>query len=473
MKEIIEYKQGELLKSDNHNPYKNKYIFIESYGCQMNFSDSEIVASIMIDNGYNVTNDINKANAIFVNTCSVRAKAEQTVLQRLYEYKKLKKDKPGLIIGILGCMAERMKKELLEEKKMVDIVVGPDAYRSLPDLVKEVEGGSKAINVLLSREETYADISPVRFDSNGISAFVSIMRGCDNMCTFCIVPFTRGRERSRDPETILREIRELNQEGYKEIILLGQNVDSYLWYGGGAKKDFDKASEDVKKTAKRFHKLLEMVAKENPNIRIRFMTSNPQDMKDEVLHVMAKYNNICKYIHLPFQSGSDRILKHMNRGHNIQEYKDLINRIKKIIPFCAISHDIITGYPTETEDDHRQTLELMEYVKYETGFMFKYSERPGTLASKEYKDDIPDDIKSRRLQEIIKLQQEHSLMRHGEYIGRNQEVLVEGISKKNDSFFYGRNSQNIVVVFPRKDYKKGDIVNIKIKDCTSATLIGE
>ena len=472
MKDVLEDKQREVLDIQNQTKNNTKYIYIENYGCQMNFSDSEIVASIMFKNGYNTTLDIKKADVIFVNTCSVRAKAERTVLKRLTEYKKIKKTKPSLIIGVLGCMAERMKNELLEDKKMVDIVVGPDAYRNLPNLVKEVEGGSKAINVLLSREETYADISPIRFASNGISAFVSITRGCDNMCSFCIVPFTRGRERSRNPDTILNEIKELYHNGYKEVTLLGQNVDSYLWYGGGQKKDFINATKEQRDNAINFHMLLELVAKENSNMRIRFMTSNPQDITDKVITTVAKYDNICNYFHLPVQSGSDRLLKHMNRGHSRKEYISLIDKIRNFIPDCAISHDMMTGYPTETEQDHKDTLSLMDYIKYDTGFMFKYSERPGTLASKKYPDDVDEKDKKRRLQEIIDLQRSHSLYKNKQFIGKEVEVLVEGKSKKNRNFLSGRNSQNTVVVFPKGNHKKGDFVKIKIKECTSATLIG-
>ena len=450
---------------------KKKYSII-TYGCQMNFSDSEIVSSILDNNGYKSSDDYINSDLILLNTCSIREKAELTVRKKLESFKKLKKKNSNLKVGVLGCMAERLKEKFLIEEKIVDLVVGPDAYRDIPNLLREVEVGNNAVNVILSKDETYGDIDPSRFSSNGISAFVSITRGCDNMCTFCVVPFTRGRERSRDPKSIIQEISKLRDEGYREITLLGQNVDSYLWYGGGLKKDFKNASELQKKTSLSFSKLLELIAVNFKEMRIRFTTSNPQDMSDNVLTVMAKHKNICKHIHLPVQSGSDKILKLMNRKHTIGEYKELIDKIKKIIPNCGISHDIITGFPSESENDHKMTLELMNYVKYDFGFMFKYSERPGTLASKKLKDNVPEKIKQRRLNEIIDLQQKHSYFNLKNYVGKNCEVLIEKESKKSSQYWCGRNDQNIMVVFPKKNQKAGDLVNIKIDDNTSTTLIG-
>lgn len=471
VKEIDESRQGEAILVDGLNA-NNKKIYIESYGCQMNFSDSEIVASIMKENGYNTTQSIEEADVLFVNTCSVRDKAEQTVRKRLSYYQHLKNKNPKVKVGVLGCMAERVKEDLLEEEKVVDLIVGPDAYRDLPSLLNDVDDGRNAVNVILSKEETYGDIAPVRLGGNGVSAFVSITRGCDNMCTFCVVPFTRGRERSRDPQSILQEIKDLYTEGYREVTLLGQNVDSYLWYGGGAKKDFEKASEMAKATAVDFAQLLDQVATVVPNMRIRFATSNPQDMSEEVLHVIAKHENICKYIHLPVQSGSSRLLKHMNRGHNREEYMELIERIRKIVPDCAISMDMISGYPTETEQDHKDTLDLMKFVRYSYGYMFKYSERPGTLAARKYEDDVDEADKARRLSEVIELQGKHSLERMQEFVGKEVEVLVEGISKRSKSQLHGRNSQNAVVIFDKQDFKPGDFVMVRITDCTSATLFG-
>ena len=450
---------------------KKKYSII-TYGCQMNFSDSEIVSSILDNNGYKSSDDYINSDLILLNTCSIREKAELTVRKKLESFKKLKKKNSNLKVGVLGCMAERLKEKFLIEEKIVDLVVGPDAYRDIPNLLREVEVGNNAVNVILSKDETYGDIDPSRFSSNGISAFVSITRGCDNMCTFCVVPFTRGRERSRDPKSIIQEISKLRDEGYREITLLGQNVDSYLWYGGGLKKDYKNASELQKKTSLSFSKLLELIAVNFKEMRIRFTTSNPQDMSDNVLTVMAKHKNICKHIHLPVQSGSDKILKLMNRKHTIGEYKELIDKIKKIIPNCGISHDIITGFPSESENDHKMTLELMNYVKYDFGFMFKYSERPGTLASKKLKDNVPEKIKQRRLNEIIDLQQKHSYFNLKNYVGKNCEVLIEKESKKSSQYWCGRNDQNIMVVFPKKNQKAGDLVNIKIDDNTSTTLIG-
>ena len=391
----------------------------------MNFADSEVVASILKKDGYELTDDSKSANLVLLNTCSIRDKAEQTVRNKLKTYNSYKKDNSNLKIGLLGCMAERLKDKLLEEEKMVDLVVGPDSYKDLPNLLDEVDHNQKAVNVILSKSETYGDISPVRIHNNGINAFVSITRGCDNMCTFCVVPFTRGRERSRNPDSILREIDELNQKGYKEITLLGQNVDSYLWYGGGPKKDFKKATEEQKKNSIKFSSLLDLVASSFPEIRIRFSTSNPQDMTIDVIETMSKYNNICNYIHLPIQSGSDRILKKMNRLHTREEYLELVKKIREIIPNCGISHDMITGFPSETERDHQDTLSLMEEVRYDFGYMFAYSERPGTYAARHFKDDISPEIKQRRLEEIITLQQRHSLERNKSFINKDCEVLID------------------------------------------------
>ena len=473
MEKIIEEsKQGNSLVLE-HKPQNTKKLFIESYGCAMNFSDSEIVASILSDGGYNTTSVLEEADLVLVNTCSIRDKAEQTIRKRLEKYNAVKRTNPKMKVGVLGCMAERLKEKFLDEEKIVDLVVGPDAYKDLPNLLNEVEDGRDAINVILSKEETYGDISPVRLMSNGITALVSITRGCDNMCTFCVVPFTRGRERSREPQSIMNEIQDLWNKGFKEITLLGQNVDSYLWYGGGLKKDFVNATKMQQATAVDFDQLLEMVAVGFPKMRIRFSTSNPQDMHESILHVIAKYPNICKHIHLPVQSGSNRILKEMNRLHSREEYMALIDKIHAIIPDCAITQDMISGFPTETEDDHQDTLSLMEYVKYNFGYMYSYSERPGTLAGRKMQDDVPDEIKLRRLQDIVDLQQKHSLIRSQEFIGRTVEVLVEKISKKSAEEFSGRNSQSITVVFPKENYKIGDFVNVKITSCTSGTLKGE
>jgi tRNA-2-methylthio-N6-dimethylallyladenosine synthase len=470
-KVIDETQQGSALVMEPNKDNSRK-LFIESYGCQMNFSDSEIVASILAKEGFNTTDKLEDADLVLVNTCSIREKAEQTVRKRLEKYNAVKRHNPSMKVGVLGCMAERLKSKFLEEEKIVDLVVGPDAYKDLPNLIEEVEAGRNAVNVILSKEETYADVSPVRLQSNGVSAFVSITRGCDNMCTFCVVPFTRGRERSRDPQSILGEVNDLAARGFKEITLLGQNVDSYLWYGGGLKKDFDKASEMQKATAVNFAGLLDQVAKAQPKMRIRFSTSNPQDMTLDVIETMAKHRNICKYIHLPVQSGSDRILKKMNRLHTREEYFTLIDNIRKIIPDCAISQDMIAGFPTETEEDHQDTLSLMEYVKYDFGFMFAYSERPGTMAGRKMEDDVPEPVKKRRLQEIIELQREHSLYRTQQHLGKIEEVLIEKESKKSDLHWSGRNTQNTMVVFPKEHYKVGDFVKVKIEDCTSATLLG-
>ncbi len=473
MEKIIDEKQqGNALVMEPKTG-NGKKLMIESYGCQMNFSDSEIVASILAKEGFDTTQSLEEADLVLINTCSIRDKAEQTVRKRLEKYNAVKKINPGMKVGVLGCMAERLKAKFLEEEKIVDLVVGPDAYKDLPNLINEVEEGRNAVNVILSKDETYGDISPVRLQSNGVSAFVSITRGCDNMCTFCVVPFTRGRERSRDPQSIMEEVNDLAKKGFKEITLLGQNVDSYLWYGGGLKKDFKNASEMQIATATNFAALLRMVAEAHPKMRIRFSTSNPQDMTLDVIEAMAKYKNICNYIHLPVQSGSDRILKEMNRLHTREEYFTLIDNIKRLIPDVAISQDMITGFPTETEEDHQDTLSLMEYVKYDYGFMFAYSERPGTMAARKLEDDVPEEVKKRRLTEIVSLQREHSLYRTQQFVGKTVEVLIEKESKKSDAHWSGRTTQNTVAVFPKKNYKVGDFVNVKIEDCTSATLIGE
>ncbi len=471
-KKIDETLQGSATKI-TQAPDNTKKVFIESYGCQMNMNDSEIVASILLKQGYNTTDQVDEADLILINTCSIREKAETTVRNRLKHFNKLKQNKPKTKIGLMGCMAERIKEKILEQEQLVDLVVGPDAYRDLPNLINELEDGRKAVNVLLSKEETYADIEPVRLNSNGVSAFVSITRGCDNMCTFCVVPFTRGRERSRNPESILSEIQVLEDKGFKEVTLLGQNVDSYLWYGGGLKKDFVNQPDEIKQNAIDFAGLLEMVAERFPNIRIRFSTSNPQDFSLEVIKTMAKYSNIAKHIHLPVQSGSDRILKLMNRKHTISEYKQTIDTIRKYIPDVAISQDMIAGFSTETEEDHQATLDLMDYVKYDFGFMFAYSVRPGTLGARKMTDDVPHHIKLRRLREIIDKQQAHSLYRMQQFIGKEVEVLVEGNSKKSNKHWMGRNSQNAVVIFEKTGKEKpGDLVHVKVNDCTSATLFG-
>ncbi len=473
MEKIIdEEKQGEALILDT-NKKNNRNLFIESYGCAMNFSDSEIVASILANDGFNTTQNLEDADLVLVNTCSIRDKAEQTIRKRLQKYNAVKKINPGMKVGVLGCMAERLKEKFLEEEKIVDLVVGPDAYKDLPNLIKEVDDGRDAVNVILSKDETYGDIAPVRLGGNGVTAFVSITRGCDNMCTFCVVPFTRGRERSRDPQSILEEVHDLSQKGYKEITLLGQNVDSYLWYGGGLKKNFKKASEMQKATATNFAQLLDLVATAAPKMRLRFSTSNPQDMEINVLHTMAKHKNICDYIHLPVQSGSTRILKEMNRQHTREEYIKLIDNVREILPNCSISQDMITGFPTETEKDHQDTLSLMEYVKYDYGYMFAYSERPGTLAARKIKDDVPEEVKKRRLSEIVALQRAHCSYRTEAFVGNTFEVLIEKESKKSDQHWAGRTSQNTMAVFPKKDYKIGEFVMVKISDCTSATLIGD
>ncbi len=466
-------RQGEALQLEKSEVSKKK-MYIESYGCQMNFSDSEIVASILTKEGFSTTPNLEDADVVFVNTCSIREKAEQTVRNRLKVYNAIKKKQnPKMLVGVLGCMAERLKDKFLEEEKLVDIVVGPDAYRDLPNLIDEVNDGRKAVNVILSKEETYAEISPVRLGGNGITAFVSITRGCDNMCTFCVVPFTRGRERSRNPESIVQECQQLVADGYKEVTLLGQNVDSYLWSGGGLKKDFNKLSKEEQSKSTNFAQLLAMVAEVSPNLRVRFSTSHPKDMQDDVLHTIAKYENICNYIHLPVQSGNSRILELMNRGYTREWYLNRIKAIRKIIPDCGISMDIISGFCTETEEDHKDTLTLMEAVIYDFGYMFSYSERPNTQAQRKLNDDVSAETKKRRLQEIIELQMKHSLIRTKEQVGKTHKVLVEGVSKKSKEELYGRNSQNTVVVFPKENYKPGDYVLVNIEECTSATLKGK
>lgn len=447
-------------------------LYIESYGCQMNFSDSEIVASILAKEGFDTTSDIEQADLIFLNTCSIREKAEQTVRYRLKHIHGFKRRKPELMIGVLGCMAERLKTNLLEEEKIVDLVAGPDAYRDLPKLINQVDEGAKAVNTFLSREETYADISPVRLNSNGVTAFVSIMRGCDNMCSFCVVPFTRGRERSRDPKSILEEARTLFEQGYREVTLLGQNVDSYKWSAVENNKARLEKKEDAEVV--NFANLLEKVALVHPDLRVRFSTSHPKDITDDVLHIMAKYENICNNIHLPIQSGSSRILELMNRGYSREWYLQRVKKIREIIgEDCGISSDMITGFCTETDEEHNETLSLMDLVKYDFAYMFFYSERPGTLAAKKFTDDIPEEVKKNRLQEIISKQREHSLMRNQLDVGKVFKILIEGTSKKSEKHLQGRNTANKVVVFESDLHKKGDYVNVLITDCTGGTLLGK
>ncbi|MFD2202989.1 tRNA (N6-isopentenyl adenosine(37)-C2)-methylthiotransferase MiaB [Shivajiella indica] len=460
--------------TEEENTGKSKKLYIESYGCQMNFSDSEIVASIMKENGFDTTSDFEQADVIFLNTCSIREKAEQTVRKRLNQFNSVKKNKPELTIGVLGCMAERLKEKLLEEEKIVDVVVGPDAYRDLPSLVSSAEEGNKGVNTFLSREETYADISPVRLNSNGVSAFISIMRGCDNMCSFCVVPFTRGRERSRDPYSIVNEARQLFQNGFREVTLLGQNVDSYKWSPEENNKARLNKKEEVVSKVVNFAHLLEMVAQVNPLLRVRFSTSHPKDITDEVLYTMKKYDNICKYIHLPVQSGNSRVLELMNRTYDREWYLDRVRAIREILgEECGISSDMIAGFCTETEEEHQDTLTLMDIVKYDFSYMFYYSERPGTLAAKKYIDDIPLETKKRRLAEIIDKQTSLSLERNKLDIGKIQEILIEGTSKRSENQLKGRNSANKVVIIPNQDYKKGDYVKVRIVDCSAATLFGE
>jgi tRNA-2-methylthio-N6-dimethylallyladenosine synthase len=458
-----ETRQGEAYApfANDPNGYKKRF-YIESYGCQMNFADSEVVASILNNEGFGATRNVEEADLIFINTCSIREKAEQTVRKRLTEFRKLKRKKKGMLVGVLGCMAERLKTKFIEEEKLVDIVVGPDAYRTLPALVEEATGGQKAVNVLLSRDETYADIAPVRLDSNGVSAYVSIMRGCNNMCSFCVVPFTRGRERSRDAESILSECKDLFAEGYREVTLLGQNVDSYYYV------------DEAKNETVTFAKLLEQVALVSPLLRVRFSTSHPKDITDEVLHTIAKYENICNYIHLPVQSGSSRILQLMNRTYTREWYMAKVDRIKEIIPGCGISADIITGFCTEEEQDHQDTLSIMEYAQYDYSYMFYYSERPGTLAQRRFKDDVPLDVKKRRLQEVVDLQNRLSLESNKKDMGKTFKILIEGESKKSDTDWKGRSSEGKVFVFPKEHYalQKGDYVLVRADECTQGTLLG-
>jgi tRNA-2-methylthio-N6-dimethylallyladenosine synthase len=457
--------------SPEENSDRKKKLYIESYGCQMNFSDSEIVTSIMIREGFETTSQIENADLILINTCSIRDKAEQTVRNRLAQFNAVKKKNPTLTVGVLGCMAERLKTKLLDEEKIVDIVVGPDAYRDLPNLVTKAEEGQKAVNTFLSREETYADISPIRLDSNGVTAFISIMRGCDNMCSFCVVPFTRGRERSRDPQSIIAEAKQLFDQGFREVTLLGQNVDSYKWPQSVPETKVEIPATQVELN---FAGLLELVASIHPDLRVRFSTSHPKDITDEVLHTMNRFENICNNIHLPAQSGNSRVLELMNRTYSREWYIDRVDAIRKIIgEECGISSDFIAGFCSETEEEHRDTLSLMDYVHYDFAYMFAYSERPGTLAEKKYTDDIPEEVKKQRLSEIIDKQRIHSLERNTLDLNKVHKVLIEGYSKRSEDFLQGRNSANKVVVFPKKNYSKGQYVNIMVTECTSGTLIGE
>ncbi|HAI76140.1 MAG TPA: tRNA (N6-isopentenyl adenosine(37)-C2)-methylthiotransferase MiaB [Microscillaceae bacterium] len=467
--------------TEEQNTGQSRKLYIESYGCQMNFSDSEVIAAIMQQNGFDTTNEVEKADVVLLNTCAIRENAELRIRNRLQHLNSLKKKKPSMMIGVLGCMAERLKAQLLEEEKMVDLVAGPDAYRDLPNLVAEVDEGHKAVNVFLSREETYADISPVRLNSNGVTAFISISRGCDNMCSFCVVPFTRGRERSRDPHSIVREAQALFDQGYREVTLLGQNVDSYLWSSSpdvisilGEQKAIKKGVDLTGIEVVNFARLLEMVAQISPLLRVRFSTSHPKDMNDEVLHTMAKYDNICKYIHLPAQSGNSRVLELMNRGYTREWYLDRIAAIRRILgENCGISTDMIAGFCTETEAEHQDSLSLMEAARYDFAYMFYYSERPNTSAAKRFADDVPLETKKRRLQEIINLQNQLSLERNKLDIGQVQTVLIEGSSKRSEAHWMGRNSANKVVIFAKKDEKPGDYVQVHIQDCSIATLFGE
>ncbi len=460
-KPLEEDRQGEVLNAAQTIENANgKHFYIESYGCQMNFNDSEIVASILHKNGFALTRDCNNADLILLNTCSIREKAEDRIRNRLRTLNKIKAQRPGTLIGILGCMAERLKKKLLEQEQIVDIVVGPDAYRDLPSLVSEADTGQKAVNVLLSREETYGDINPVRLDNTGVTAFVSIMRGCDNMCSFCVVPFTRGRERSRNAFSIIAEVQDLLAKGYKEVTLLGQNVDSYKW------------ENPENKQIVNFANLLEMVALTSTQLRVRFSTSHPKDITDEVLHTMNKYENICNYIHLPVQSGSSRILKKMNRTYDREWYKERVDAIRRIIPNCAISTDVITGFCSETDEDHQDTLSMQRYVKYEMAYMFAYSERPGTLAARKYEDDVPLAVKKQRLQEVIAQQQIHSLERNQADVGKTFKVLIEKESKRSADDLCGRTDQNKMVIFPRGNHQKGEYVQVLIESCTSASMKG-
>jgi len=467
-KVIDESMQGTAIELQNQGGEGKKKLYLESYGCQMNFSDSEVVASILAQDGFETTRNMDEADVILLNTCSIRENAEQRVRNRLTEFKIKKENNPELVVGVLGCMAERLKKNLLEEEKLVDLVAGPDAYRDLPNLIEEVGTGQKAVNVLLSRDETYADISPVRLDQGGIAAFVTIMRGCDNMCSFCVVPFTRGRERSRDPHTIVEECKDLFSRGYREVTLLGQNVDSYRWNlsSKGEVKNLEEPTTN-------FAQLMEMVALVLPLLRVRFSTSHPKDMTDDVLEIMAKYENICPYIHLPVQSGNSDVLYRMNRGYSREWYMERINAIHRIVPNCAISTDVITGFCGETEEEHQETLSLMDFVEYDFAYMFKYSERPKTLAERRFEDDIPEDVKGRRLNEIIEKQLAHSLKSNQKQIGTVQKVLIEGNSKRSEEHLCGRTGRNSMVVFPKESYEKAQYVMVRIDSCTSATLMGE
>lgn len=460
--QMHEAMQGQAFFHEKKGAPGSRKFYIESYGCQMNFNDSEIVASVLNEEGFSPTRDMEEAELILINTCSIREKAEDTVRKRLRIFDKQKRERPGTLVGVLGCMAERMKKQLLEEEKLVDLVAGPDAYRDLPKLLAEAEGGERSINVLLSREETYADINPMRLESNGVSAFISIMRGCDNMCSFCVVPFTRGRERSRNAFSVVAEAQDLFDRGFREVTLLGQNVDSYKW-------ENPESGETVN-----FAQLLEMVAMVAPELRVRFSTSHPKDITDEVLFTMAKYENICKYIHLPVQSGSSRILELMNRTYDREWYMNRVSRIYEIMPDCAISSDVIAGFCTETEEEHRETLSMIEWANYSMSYMFYYSERPGTLAARKYKDDVPEEIKKKRLEEIIRLQTQVSYRHNQSDIGKTFKVLIEGDSKKSDEDFKGRNSQNKMIVFPKTEgYGPGDYVHVRVDDASSATLMGK
>ena len=501
-KEHDEARQGEAFALFANEPdHFRKFFYIESYGCAMNFADSEVVASILMDNGFGATNNYKEADIIFINTCSIREKAETTVRKRLTEFRQIKKQKPGMLVGVLGCMAERLKAQFLEEEKLVDIVVGPDAYRSLPGLIEEAETGQKAVNVLLSRDETYADIAPIRLNSNGVNAFVSIMRGCNNMCSFCVVPFTRGRERSRDAASIISECRTLFEQGYREVTLLGQNVDSYYYQAPpilpGGEGNGEDSSEVIKNYrietqisssqqssispsplgriggAVTFALLLEQVALISPLLRVRFSTSHPKDITDDVLFTMHKYDNICNYIHLPVQSGSTRVLQMMNRTYSREWYIAKVNRIRELIPDCGLSTDMITGFCTETEEDHLQSLSLMEYCGYDLAYMYFYSERPGTLAARRFEDDVPLEVKKRRLQEMIDLHRIQSLQSMQKEVGKIRKVLIEGTSKKSETDLYGRTDQNKVVVFEKGNLKVGEYVTVKIVDCTAGTLIGK
>ncbi len=495
-----------------------KSFYIESYGCAMNFADSEVVASILQNEGFGSVKEPAFADLILINTCSIREKAEDTVRKRLTEFRKFKKTNPGLIVGVLGCMAERLKGTFIEQEKLVDIVVGPDAYRSLPGLIEEAYTGQKGVNVLLSREETYADISPIRLNSNGVTAFVSIMRGCNNMCSFCVVPFTRGRERSRDANSIVQECEALFNEGYREVTLLGQNVDSYNWNRPKTTDDGRQTTDDRRRTTDdgrqttdeeeiyhnlqnniqqsfahsstflsppgkiggavagavvTFANLLEMVALISPLLRVRFSTSHPKDITDDVLFAIQKYENICNYIHLPVQSGSSRVLQLMNRTYSREWYLAKVDRIRELIPDCGISTDMITGFCTETEEDHQQSLSLFDYCKYDLAYLYYYSERPGTLAARRFEDDVPLDVKKRRLQELVDLYRQHSLRTMQKEVGKTFKILVEGFSKKSEEQLQGRTDQNKVVIFAKENFKKGDYVFVKINDCTAGTLFGE